>query len=104
MDSISFAKHSQVPMSLDRAATFWARITGHKKVHRATLNRWATKGVKGHRLQAERFGGRWFVRPSALREFMTAINGPSPLTDQQRDAEITAAQHRLDQIVGPQHK
>lgn len=95
-----------VHLPIAKAAAVWARFTGGPRPDKATLIRWATKGLRGHRLRAERFGTRWYCRPSALRDFHRAMNEPvmtaPPAVDPRtREAQIDAAMRRLDELVPP---
>lgn len=94
-------------MPIERAAAWWARRSGTPRPHRATLIRWATRGVKGHRLRAERNGGRWYVTEAALVEFHRVLNEQSiaiPTAGPVRVSEIAAAQRRLDELIGQRNR
>jgi hypothetical protein len=87
-------------MSMERAAAWWADRSHTPRPHRQTLIRWATRGVQGTRLRAERRGYRWFVTEEALVEFHRLLNAidsqaarPASLA---RSAEIEANLDRLD--------
>lgn len=88
-----------ITMSMERAAAWWADRSHTPRPHRQTLIRWATRGVRGTRLKAERRGGRWFVTDEALVEFHRVLNqadGTTPsLAGRLRCAEIEAAHSRL---------
>jgi len=87
-------------MSMERAAAWWADRSRTPRPHRQTLIRWATRGVRGTRLQAERRGGRWFVTEEALVEFHRVINlvdvGQSRPAGVTRAAEIEANLAKLE--------
>lgn len=89
-----------IAMSMERAAAWWADRSHTPRPHRQTLIRWATRGVRGTRLQAERRGGRWFVTEEALVEFHRVINlvevGQSRPAGATRVAEIEANLAKLD--------
>jgi len=90
-------------LSIEAAATWWARRSGTPKPHRATLIRWATRGVRGIRLPAERVGGRWYVTEAGLLEFHRRLNSRPevpPPAGAIRAAEIAAAQRELEAILG----
>ena len=98
-------EQANVHLPIAKASAAWAAFTGGPRPDKCTLIRWATKGVRGHRLRAERFGTRWYCRPSALVEFHRLINEPAlaeiaadPTT---RAAQIEAAGRRLDELVPP---
>jgi hypothetical protein len=95
------------PLPLNAAAREWARLTGTKRPHRATILRWCTKGCRGIRLAGERAGNVWWVTPAALREFHRRLNERSceaaPSTaGPVRVAEIARALQELDAIIGTQ--
>ena len=62
-------EHKLARMPLGKAAAFVAKETGCPKPALSTLISWATKGVKGVRLDAERFGNRWYSRPASILDF-----------------------------------
>lgn len=72
------AVQSGTTMPMTAAARWWARRSGTPRPHKATILRWATRGVRGHRLRAERRGGRWFVSVAALEDFHRVLNEPPP--------------------------
>jgi len=61
-------------ITMQDSAKLFARITGAPRPHRATMLRWAIKGVKGTRLRAERLGGRWYTTPEAVDDFLRHLN------------------------------
>lgn len=61
----------QDAVSLARAAELLP-----SKPHVATVWRWATRGVKGVRLQTWTVGGRRFTTIPALEQFLRALNTP----------------------------
>jgi hypothetical protein len=93
-------------MSIQRAAAWWAKRSGTPRPHRSTLIRWATRGVNGLRLRAERSGGRWYVTEGALAEFHRALNEQSiaiPTAGPVRVLEVAAAMRRLEEITAPRY-
>jgi hypothetical protein len=65
-------------ISLTQAAEKFPGHRGAKRLHPATLTRWILKGVRGTdgrivKLEALRFGARWFTSESALRRFSAAL-------------------------------
>lgn len=93
------------PLPLNAAAREWARLTGTKRPHRATILRWCTKGCRGVRLTGERAGNVWTVTPQALREFHRQLNerprGSSPaMAGPVRTVEIARAIEELDAVIG----
>lgn len=55
-----------------------------RRVHASTLWRWATRGIKGVKLQLTTIGGRRFLSPEALQEFLNGV----------RAVEQSGAAHR----------
>jgi len=47
-----------------------------RRVHRATVYRWAAKGVGGVRLDVLRIGGSLFTSEQAVARFLEAQNAP----------------------------
>jgi hypothetical protein len=59
-------KHLLCRMPAGRAAALWAASRRVPAPPRATLVRWITSGVRGIRLNAERYGVRWYCRPADI--------------------------------------
>ena len=55
-----------------------AEVSEAACVHPATVWRWISRGVSGHRLRATRIGGRRYVLESDLNRFLDALNTPPP--------------------------
>lgn len=92
-----------IPMN--RVAVLWSKITGTPRRHRATFIRWATRGVKGVRLRAERLGGRWFATPEAVIDFHRQLTVASAAEADHaagptRIAQIQASLTELDRFIG----
>jgi hypothetical protein len=92
-------------ISMNRAAAMWSKITGTPRPHRATMLRWAIKGVKGARLRAERLGGRWYSTHEAVidfhRQLTTATAAQSDhAAGPSRIAQIQASLTELDRLIG----
>ncbi len=90
-------------LGLNQAAREWARLTGTTKPHRSTLLRWATRGVRGVRLAAERAGNSWAITPAALAEFHRQLNDRPAVTVQAgpvRAAQIAQANDEFDRLTG----
>ncbi len=90
-------------ISLQRGAAYVAKLTGAPRPHRATLLRWATRGLRGCYLEAEPIGARWFTSCEAIERFLrdsaaavargTAAAGPV------RAAQVHAAVDELDSML-----
>lgn len=94
---------------MQRAAAYFARKTGAPRPHRATLVRWATRGVRGRRLRAELLGGRWFTSENEVDEFLRHLTQvPEVCCDQAagpvREAQVRAAVADLDERIQPRRR
>jgi hypothetical protein len=69
-------KHMLCRMPAARAAALWAADRGVPPPPRATLVRWITAGVRGVRLNAERYGCRWYCRPADVLHFHARLCEP----------------------------
>jgi hypothetical protein len=100
--------HTPIPkISMNEGAAYWARITGCPRPHRCTLIRWATKGCRGKRLQAEPLAGRWFTTEPAIDEFLRHVTQlPTDTVDRPagpaRAAQVQRALDDLDRVIAPQ--
>ncbi len=77
-------RHLLVRMPARKAAALWAKSRGLPPPSRATVVRWITTGIRGMRLQAERFGARWFCRPADVLHFHTRLAEPAKTRSQER--------------------
>lgn len=93
-------------ISMNEGAAYWSRITGAPRPHRSTLIRWAIKGVRGKRLQAEPLAGRWFTTEPAIEDFLRHMTQlPADSTDRSagpaRAAQVQRALDDLDRRIAP---
>lgn len=93
-------------ITMSDSARLFARLTGAPRPHRATMLRWAIKGVKGTRLRAERLGGRWYTTPGAVEDFLRLVNTvPDDTADRTagpvRAAQVQRALDDLDLKIAP---
>jgi hypothetical protein len=93
-------------ISMNDGAAYWARITGTPRPHRCTLIRWAIKGVRGKRLQAEPVAGRWYTTTAAIEEFLRHLSQPAVQSIDRAAGPIRAAQiqrslDELDRVIAP---
>lgn len=65
----------EVPITLSKAKAFYLRTYG-VNVSKATLKSWAKNGVRGVWLKAEIHGGRYYTKPSWVREFYQRRQNP----------------------------
>lgn len=66
------------PVSLTDAPIHLPRRRG-KKVHYATVYRWATKGARGRVLESHLVGGVRYTTLGALRRYCNVAEGAPPL-------------------------
>jgi len=93
-------------ISMNDGAAHWARITGAPRPHRCTLIRWATKGVRGQRLQAEPLAGRWYTTTDAIEDFLRHLSQPPAnavdrAAGPARAAQVQRAIDDLDRVIAP---
>lgn len=93
-------------ISMNDGAAHWARITGAPRPHRCTLIRWATKGVRGQRLQAEPLAGRWYTTTDAIEDFLRHLSQPPATAVDRAAGPVRAAQVQralddLDRVIAP---
>ncbi len=93
-------------ISMNQGAAYWSQITGAPRPHRGTLIRWAIKGVRGKRLQAEALAGRWYTTEADIEEFLRHVTAlPSDATDRSagpaRAAQVQRSLDDLDQMIAP---
>ena len=99
--------HTPIPkISMNEGAAYWARITGAPRPHRSTLIRWAVKGVRGKRLQAEPLAGRWFTTEPAIDDFLRHVTSlPTERVERAagpaRAAQVQRALDDLDRVIAP---
>ena len=93
-------------ITMNQGAAYWARITGAPRPNRCTLIRWATKGCRGKRLQAEPLAGRWFTTEAAIEQFLRHVSEmPAVAVDRTagpaRAAQVQRALDDLDRVIAP---
>lgn len=92
-------------LTIEQAAGWWARESKTPRPHKATIIRWATRGVRGRRLQAEFISGRWWVEQDALRRFHREVNesaaGRTMPAGPVRAAQIATAHRQLAELLAP---
>lgn len=67
-------------VSLGTAAHRLPRCRGGRPVNPSTLWRWATRGLRGVRLETIRVGGSTCTSTEAVKRFLAALNGDSVTT------------------------
>ena len=85
-------------LPLAEAARRLPRLRAGRPTHPSTLWRWASRGVRGVRLETVRVGGTTATSTEALKRFCAALNGepaaapsPAPITAPGRtEAELDA--------------
>jgi len=79
---------------LAKASNLWVPT----RPHVATIWRWATRGIRGVKLDIVRIGGSTCTSREAVGRFLSAINGRDVLpsdTSKRREAEISRAEREL---------
>ncbi len=71
---MDFTGHDKCRMPLAKAAALWAQRHGIDTPARAKVQRWVRRGLRGIRLKAELFGGRFWNRPADFDSFHDAVN------------------------------
>lgn len=100
--------HSPVrKISMNEGAAYWSHITGAPRPHRGTLIRWAIKGVRGKRLQAEPLAGRWFTTEAAIEDFLRHLSQPQAdavdhASGPARAAQVQRTLSQLDRVIDRQ--
>ena len=89
-------------LTFSEAAAALPRLNG-RRVHTSTLWRWATKGVRGVRLECRRLGGRYVTSLAAVDRFASALAEAGPPTPshvrESRQRQRTAKQREHDQAA-----
>ena len=75
---MGFSGHDKCRMPLAKAAALWAQRHGIDAPARAKVQRWVRRGLRGVRLNAELFGGRFYNRPVDFENFHEAVNAAAP--------------------------
>lgn len=92
-------------ITMQDAAAYWAKISGAPRPHRCTLIRWATRGVRGLRLEAEPLAGRWYTTTDAVDEFHRRMVQPFAVASHSgtttRAAQVMRAVDELDEMIAP---
>jgi hypothetical protein len=91
-------------ISMNQGAAYWSQITGAPRPHRGTLIRWAMKGVRGKRLQAEPLAGRWFTTEAAIEDFLRHLSQPQAdavdrAAGPARAAQVQRTLDDLDRVI-----
>jgi hypothetical protein len=93
-------------ITLTQAAKLLPSNNG-KRIAVSTLFRWATRGLRGVRLESRRFGRRIYTTPEALDAFGKALIDLPPLprdghhqhrnrSEQQADRDLARAERELE--------
>ncbi|QDU21260.1 DUF1580 domain-containing protein [Urbifossiella limnaea] len=69
---------SESLLSLAAAGRHLAAIQGGRPPRPSTFYRWATRGLRGHRLEVIRCGGRVATSVEALQRFFDALTAAAP--------------------------
>ena len=91
--------HEQV-LTLRDATRFLPRYRKGRRVHVATLYRWASAGIRGIRLETLKLGGRIVTSEEALQRFADRCSSADPIrkahSSRKRRREIERAKEELD--------
>ena len=91
---------NETVISLTRAATLLPRRRAGKKVHVATLYRWASAGCRGVQLETIRVGGTLCTSEEAIQRFCERLTTGKTVSrhepSRQRAQAIARAEAELD--------
>jgi hypothetical protein len=89
---------SEELVPLTNVATMVPPRPNGKRMAVTTAWRWATVGVRGHKIEVVRIGGSKYTSREALGRFLKAINSPDqkPAMRKTRKRRIAAAERVLD--------
>lgn len=77
-----------------------------RKVHVSAVYRWASRGIRGTKLEVVRIGGTTYSSIEALQRFadaLTEASGPRadpPQTPRYRERDIARAADKLEELLG----
>lgn len=74
-----------------------AKLPGN--VHRATVLRWIAEGCRGVKLETILVGGRQFVLPAQLEEFLDRLNADRRLPARADDDRVADAEAQLKALL-----
>lgn len=96
---------AQKQLPFHEVSRLFARLTGTTRPHRSTLIRWARKGIRGHRLEAEQILGRWYATPDAVEAFIRIVGTAGETTVAPpgvvRTAQVARSLAELDRTLAP---
>lgn len=72
---------TETPVTLAQASRLWASGRDGRPAHPSAVFRWIVRGVRGHKLDAVRLGGKTFTTAEALQRFAAALGGGVALGD-----------------------
>jgi excisionase family DNA binding protein len=90
------------PMLPDNAMPL-AEVARRYRVHVSTVHRWIDRGVRGRKLVAHRVGGKRYVVPEELDEFIVVEGNPTdvaPEDDRPAIPRPKRASHELETALG----
>lgn len=86
-------KYATVPFS---------QVAKDLEVTAATVYRWALRGVRGVRLQAQRVGGRWATKDEWVQAFLEQLNSDLPFEPslpKEADAQFHDQAEHADRVL-----
>ena len=93
---------TETVLSFSDAASHLPRRRAGKRPHVATLYRWASRGVRGVKLETIRVGGTLCTSIEALQRFCERLTDPhappASQTTAAREREAQKAERQLDEI------
>ena len=91
--------HLEKLVSFPEAARLLPRRRRGRKPHVATLYRWASRGLRGHRLETIRVGGSLCTSVEALQRFFDKLTDRESARTHLHDrGDIEAAELELDRL------
>jgi hypothetical protein len=91
----------RVAIPLRDVPRYLPRLRRGKRVHVATVYRWAGRGVRGERLATFRVGGTLCTTPDLLAAFLARLTEPSgdaPAHNQSRPRTSREVERELDRL------
>lgn len=93
-----FDPTTEPPLTLTEAAKLkWLKGRGGKRIHIATLHRWASAGLHGAKLETMQFGGQRVTSEERLKRFFAALSDPAPRPATRQPVNVQSA--RADAVL-----
>lgn len=85
---------SETLLTFAQACAYLPRRRRGRHAHTSTLWRWATRGLRGHKLEVIRVGGVVYTSREALQRFADRLSGTVP--ERKGDAAVETRQRRVE--------